>query len=571
MENEVKQDHKENNSRKTNTTNKFLSWFDKNVEEQLDSDNLFNKFLNWFDSNKKLAFLITLLVGIITHITMMTETIMSQDGLWNSMEYNRPGLWEMSLGRWGIEIIQRLNFYLAIPTVSTVLCIISMAIAAVFIVDLFEFKSKISVIFTALFLAITPTLTITLLYIYTAFAYTSNFLIATLVIWFICKYKHRALGIIISICLFTLVLSIYQSYIGVSIGLCIMLTIIDLIKGKKTIKEIFMNILKTIVVVVIGGLLYYGLTAILLKLNSISLATYKDINSFNISDILLNLGSGIQNCYKDFYNFFMKDDIIYNSNYRREVFCGAFLAISIIAAIIASVKIKAEDGKQKTIRILLLVLSLVAFPIGLNFINILVKENRLYALTSVQMILIVPLAFAIMEQLDKITILKWISILSCIYIVGSYYVATNVSYAGLKMRYNQAYAVSIRIMEKIENTPGYNREYPVCIVGIIGDNNYPKVGNLYDYSLGSVFLNPVFHGSYEGSVGTMHQFLRIFLGEDIDFCSPDVYERIVRSEELNNLKDFPNDGCTAVIEDTMVIKLSNYIPLPNGTLLYEEY
>ena len=61
------------------------------------------------------------------------------------------------------------------------------------------------------------------------------------------------------------------------------------------------------------------------------------------------------------------------------------------------------------------------------------------------------------------------------------------------------------------------------------------------------------------------------LGEDIQFCDAEVYERIVRSEELQNLKDFPNDGCTAIIENTMVIKLSNYIPLPSGGILYEDY
>ena len=43
------------------------------------------KFLKWFDKNKRLAFIIVILVGIITHITMITETIMSQDGLWNRL------------------------------------------------------------------------------------------------------------------------------------------------------------------------------------------------------------------------------------------------------------------------------------------------------------------------------------------------------------------------------------------------------------------------------------------------------------------------------------------------------
>ena len=65
-----------------------------------------NKFLIWFDTNKKIAFIVALVVGLIAHINMITGTIMSQDGLWNSMEYARPGDWEISLGRWGIEIVE---------------------------------------------------------------------------------------------------------------------------------------------------------------------------------------------------------------------------------------------------------------------------------------------------------------------------------------------------------------------------------------------------------------------------------------------------------------------------------
>ena len=490
-------------------TNKVISWFNKNVEEPLESEKILNKFLKWFDSNKKLAFLLTFFIGIITHITMLTSTIMGQDGLWNSMEYNRPGDWEMTLGRWGIEIMQRFNFYIAIPTISTISCILVMAIAAVFIVDLFDIKNKISAFFTATILAVTPTLTITLLYVYTAFAYCSNFLIATLVIWFIYKFKYKKIGLIIATCLFTLVLSIYQSYIGVSIGLCIMLTILDLIKSEKTLKEIFINILKTIVVVILGGLLYYGLTNLLLHWKQLSLATYKDINSFSIKDIFLGLGSSIQNCYKDFYGFFIKDSIIYNTNYKREVFYGTFLATSVIATIIASLKNKEESKKIKIVRILFIIVLVFVLPIGLNFINILIAGNELYALTSVQLVLVVPFAFAIMEQVDKFEIMKWIAILSCFYIVGTYYIADNTSYAAMKMRYNQAYSVTLRIMEKIENTPGYNKDLPICIIGIIGDNNYPKVGNLYDYSVGSVFLNAGFHGSYEGSVGTMKKYIQV--------------------------------------------------------------
>ena len=109
-------------------------------------EEVLNKFLKWFDKRKRLAFITTFIIGILTHITMLTETIMSQDGLWNSMQYFRPGNWELSLGRWGIFLIERLHNFIAIPTITTIFCIFFMAVTAVIIIDLFDFKNKISII-----------------------------------------------------------------------------------------------------------------------------------------------------------------------------------------------------------------------------------------------------------------------------------------------------------------------------------------------------------------------------------------------------------------------------------------
>ena len=109
-------------------------------EETLD------KFLNWFDFKKRLALLTAIIVGFITHINMITDIIMSQDGLWNSVQYFKPGDWELTLGRWGIVLIQRLNNFMALPNLTTICCILIMGIAAVIVVDLFDLKSKISII-----------------------------------------------------------------------------------------------------------------------------------------------------------------------------------------------------------------------------------------------------------------------------------------------------------------------------------------------------------------------------------------------------------------------------------------
>lgn len=228
-------------------------------------DEMLDKFLKWFDFRKRIAFITVILVGIITHLTMITEMIMSQDGLWNSIAYSRAGTWELTLGRWGIELIERLNSFIAIPTISTISCIITMAVTAVILVELFDLKSKISIIFTSAMLVLTPTFTATVLYIYTSFAYCFNMMLSTLVILFLYKFKNKKLGFILASICFMFSLSIYQSYIGITIGLCLMISIIYILRNEKNLKEIFKSILITALSVIIGGVMYYVVTIILLK------------------------------------------------------------------------------------------------------------------------------------------------------------------------------------------------------------------------------------------------------------------------------------------------------------------
>ncbi len=235
-------------------------------------DEMLDKFLKWFDIRKRIAFITAILVGIITHLTMITEMIMSQDGLWNSIAYSRAGTWELTLGRWGIELIERLNSFIAIPTISVISCIIIMAITAVILVELFDLKSKISIIFTSAMLVLTPTFTATVLYIYTSFAYCFNFMISTLVILFLYKFKNRKLGFLFASICFMLSLSIYQSYIGVTIGLCLMISIIYILRNEKNLKEILKNILVTALSVIVGGIMYVLATKVLLSISGLEFA-----------------------------------------------------------------------------------------------------------------------------------------------------------------------------------------------------------------------------------------------------------------------------------------------------------
>lgn len=520
------------------------------------------KFLKWFDTNKRIAFIVALVVGLIAHITMITETIMSQDGLWNSMEYFRPGDWEITLGRWGIEIIERLTQFIAIPTINTVLCILMAALTAVFIVDLLDLKSKVSVIFTSLALVLTPTLVVILLYIYTSFAYCFNLLLSTLVIWFLYKFKHKKLGFALAALCFMFSLSIYQSYVGVTVGLCIIVSILDLLKNKD-IKEVFKNIGKAILVVITGGILYLIATQIILNISNLEISNYNNASNVSIVGIFTSLKDTFIQTYTDFFMFFFGNDIVVNANYTRGLIYGVFFAMLAVGIIIAVSSLKEENIKLKIGKIALILLFIALLPVGLNVIDILVVGNTMYALTAVQMILVIPFAFAIFELLNKFILVKWIAILSCFGVMWTYYLADNTSYAALKLSYNQAYSSTMRVMDRIETTPGYTKDMPILLGGIIGNNNYPRRSSLYAYTVGSVVNNTVFHGPYGSAMGTWDKFLKIFYGLEVRMCTAEEYYNIVTSEEYKeNMECFPAESSVKIMNGIVVVKLDEEPYLP---------
>ena len=266
-----------------------------------------NKFFDWFDSNKKFAFLTSLIVGLITHITFITEMIFSQDGLWNSLVCYMPSAWEFSIGRWGIFLADKIVNYLAIPNITGVISILIISIASVFIIDILKLKNKTTIFLSAVAMVVAPSLTTTMIFAYTSVAYTAAMLLTVLIVWLIFKNAKniwiRIFNIILAITLFVISLGIYQSYMGVVVGLTAMRLIRDLFDDENDIKKFFIHGLIMILIVIIGGIVYFGVTKIVLHNIGFELVNYKGMENIGIKNTFVNLFTSVKKAYKDFCSY----------------------------------------------------------------------------------------------------------------------------------------------------------------------------------------------------------------------------------------------------------------------------
>ena len=512
----------------------------------------------WFDSKKKLAFITALIVGILTHITFITEMIMSQDGLWNSMDYSVPTAWELALGRWGIFLADKVVNYLAIPNITAVVGILLTAISATLIVDLLKLKNKITIFLSAAALAVSPCLAATLLYVYTSVAYCVAMLLSVITVCLIFSKKRKALGFILAIITFTISLGVYQSYIGVTIGLTVIRLIRDLYDKEIKIRWFFIHGIMMVLVVIIGGVLYSHITNKVLENEHTNLASYKGLETISIQNTIDSLPKSIPNIYEDFRNFYLSDEILKNTNYSRQEFYKIMFIATIILELIAIISNKIW---KNPFRVLFIAIMTVILPIALNAVELLATETRAYLLTAAQLILIIPFAALICELAgNKGTfIFKWASIISIFLILFTYYLADNTSYMVLKLRYEQAYSTTIRIMDRIEQAEGYSPEKPLMFAGIINDNNrqFLPAHKLSEYTLGAMFTNPVFHGSYSGMEGTWTKYINTFMGLNVQFCNNTSYNDVVNSDAFKEMNIFPEENSVKEIYGVMVVKLSN--------------
>lgn len=189
------------------------------------------------------------------------------------------------------------------------------------------------------------------------------------------------------------------------------------------------------------------------------------------------------------------------------------------------------------------------------------SDNKKLALI-IALILVIPFFMAILEEytFKRGIILKYCALVMCLIIGVTYYLADNVSYFGVRLKYNQAYSMALRMVDRIENAEGYSSDKPWAIVGIIDSENTIPVTDLYFLTYGGYVNGPIFHGNYWGSIETWKKFIQIFLGIQPTFASPEAYYKVCGTEEFKQMPIFPNPGSVMEIDGIMVVKYTNNVP-----------
>lgn len=516
-------------------------------------ENVLNKIKNnLYLDNKSglLAILMTLIIFFINNFNFIITKGLAPDALLNS-GIHISNLWELSLGRFGLIIIDLIRFGIVDRFLIMVNCSILIALTSYFMMKTFKIKNKLAIIMIASIIGTAPQFTETYFFIYCADAYMVAILLSTLSGYFLDKafYNKEKKYYVFSILCIIFTCSLYQAYLGVVIGLN-MLLIISYILKNEDVKSIIKHAVKVIFTIAIAVIIYYLVLKFLLIIFNTQLASYKGANSLDINTIM-ELPTTIKQCYKDFYEFLFGNSIINNSPWHRK-------QINLILIILLTFNILAifiKNIKDKRLMRLAIILTLIfLLPIGMEIMNLVAPETSINLVTGPGIICVFVLfiiTYNALEENNIINFSKYIQILSIFVLVITFILENNITYLMRQETFNNYYTIQNDIYNKVTSLDGYNFNMKWMFGGIFKYNSsYAWMTN------GFVSCsNETYDFMYDNTRWQIIKFYKNYMGIDIILTNQDEEDKIRETEQYKNMDVYPNDNSIAIINDIVVVKV----------------
>ena len=508
----------------------------------------------------KLAFLAAFVCGLLVHMPMLLSDIPNHDGL-DSMYFDQNMI---TSGRWFLMVACGLTSYYTLPWLIGVLGMFWLAVTAVLLVEFLEVKDKCCIVLISGLLVSFPALSSTFAYVFTMDGYLLGLMLAVAAV--LCVKKLRYGFLPGAVCL-AFSLGTYQAYLPFAVILSIYGILVFMMEraGERAhggvLWENCKYALRYLYMGVLGLLLYYGILQLLLKIQGKELDTYQGINSLENSPLAGGLTSLLQmvvSMCRDFFAFSLKGNVVINNGLSLVA-----VWILLAATIWMVVRLAIREGWWKRIWFyVLMILLAVGLPIATNLILVISPGVTYHLLMRYQWVLylILPIAFVsrchmVQKQADVGSAWAlWSVVAAAVLLIGNYAVTDNIAYSNLHKRYEKTYAYCLRLLDRIEQTPGYYQGIPIAMIGVVGNESYPTTDITQDVTGNMIGMN----GDVLLYTGDNYEiFIRNYLGATLNILPTEVMEEIYYSESYREMDSFPGANSVKLVDGVIYVKTEN--------------
>lgn len=506
----------------------------------------------------KITFLSCFIAGLFAHFYMITNKLPNYDDI-NCLTTYGAGV---ASGRFAIAIIGKVIRVLfgnySLPWLHGLVSIFLISTAAAFVTDLLHIEHALNCIFIGALLIVSPAMTGTFFFMFTVPYYCFSILLIVFSVWVIVRHVKL---MVISSFIFAISIGIYQAYFPFATGL-LLLVLLQRCFAAEEITSIVREALLYLFFLILGLILYIGMSKICLLLLEETLTTYQGLNEMEHLPIS-QLPELIGLAYKNYF-LYLTQNIKGMNPYpfiRILMILLHFIILGSIFVSSKSINIKCNPGHALLLKISIFI-GVILFPITVNLIYVMSKNGNVYSIMMYPSVLILLLAVMIIDQMEfdelqhmfspfiiKFRIcISWIA--SCIFLVTIFaqiYFA-NVQYLAMHMQYEQAFSYFATMLTQIKMVPGYTDKMPLVIIGndIVDDSFYEN--NYFTETLtgrSDTLIN----------VFCRNEFLRTYMGFDQIIMEDTI--QWAQLEEVKNMPCYPNNNSICVINGAIILKLND--------------
>lgn len=490
----------------------------------------------------KLAFFSTFLLGLLIHMPIMLRDIPNHDGL-ASMYFDQNMI---TSGRWFLTVACGISSYYTLPWLIGLLAMLYLGIAAVLLVEFLEVRQGWAAVLVGGLLAAFPSLASTFAYVFTMDGYMLAVLLAVLAVLLTKKYR---LGFLPGALCLACSLGIYQSYLPFAVLLC--LYGIHMIGTSENIMRY--KVKKGFSYVWMGGLgvaSYYVILQALLRLQGRELASYQGISGMG-SAPQGGLFETVLHMYRDFFAFTLKGKVFMNNLFAW----GAMLALGVcVLAVLLALCVKRKWWKSLWFYLIMAV-TLAGLPVAMNLILVISPDVTYHLLMRYQWVLLpICMVAAVSKHSGRMPWVSWLGLVCGLVLIFNYGVMDQIAYSNLEKKYEKTYAYCIRLLDRIEQTPGYYQGIPIAMIGVVGDEPYPSTDLTGDVTAGMIGMG----GDSLLYTGANYQaFIKNYLGATLNILPPEAMEDMYYSESYREMESFPGADSIRIMDGVMYIKTEN--------------
>lgn len=498
------------------------------------------------------------LLGGLLYLSLFVDIIPNPDAIWNGVYYKSAYIGEITLGRWGIGLMQKLRGGVINPSFITISGLLYVAIIAFLVTQIFSVNTVLGKAMVGILTIYTPHIVSTLTYYYCSDIYLFSYLLAVLSVWLLVKEgqnKIRRFFATIVCILFSI--GIYQSYICVTILFCSFYLLIMIFNNEepKTVVKKGSYMLFSGIIGISGYLIVTKMIQAVWNVEAVDARGFSTMGKISIVELI----RGIVNSYRYFLTYYFGDTLINNSwGNRRAINIVFFIQLFIILVCVIT---KIKTGlRGKTMALVLICL----MPVFFMCIVIMAPHVSIKASTGVLMlpgmsyIYILPiLLWHRLEIPKKLYIVSGYCSLIVMLLVMNMLFVLNLS-AQTYMQYSmrKTYFVASEMVSEIERLGINTEDYRLCIIGFPEDGNYPD--NQGELKESVSWLTASYRMVWSDDNGRNYcwkYFLNQFIGKDYQICDWETTKKLRESEEVMSMSNFPEQRSIKIIGDIIVVKL----------------